>query len=293
MFDSLVVPVTMKELIENGFLVPFELIAPEKPLSNNQIAMKPVDAYLKYATGRKAIVFSGNIPAARAHCDEFRAAGITCEVVWGEMDGGDRRRVLDDYKYGRVQVLTNVGVLTEGFDDKPTSCVILARSVGPLSLFLQMCGRALRASPSTAKDNAVVIDLHGSCRIHGSPDDDREWSLDGDGLNRKNLEQPKEKFCRVCKVTLEPGMDGLVCEFCQITKPEAVPPSVVNAKLVKYEHLQKDSPAVRRARFERLKQKGRVKGASPWQAVVIYQKLYGEKPPREWIFRDLDDENAA
>lgn len=280
--DALVCPITTRELIDRGFLVPYELIAPQSTLKNDQIAMRPVDAYRKHAVGRKAIVFAGNIKAARQYRDEFREAGIGAEMVWGEMDTADRRKILESYKAGTVQVLTNVGVLTEGFDDKPTSCVILARSVGSLSLYLQMCGRALRQSVASAKNDAVLIDLHGSCRIHGEPADDREWTLEGDGVKHKKLERATDRFCVVCKVLLESSAPGLVCDLCGYARPEAIPPEVVNAPLVRYAAKLRETTDQRRTYFDKLVAIARSKGWSKYQPHAKYKAIYGERPPREW-----------
>ena len=122
----------MKELITQGFLTPFVLVRPDHQLENDQIAARPVDAYKAQAPGRKAIVFALHTKAARDFTEQFNAEGITAAMVWGDMPPGERRQTLDKYKAGEITVLVNCGVLTEGFDDRPTSCVILARSVGSL-----------------------------------------------------------------------------------------------------------------------------------------------------------------
>jgi superfamily II DNA or RNA helicase len=280
LFDSLVCPISMKDLIAQGFLVPYTLIAPERPLRNDQIAARPVDAYLTHAAGRKAIVFAAHIKAAAEFLEQFKAAGVAAGMVTGEMHPSERRATLDAYKSGRLTVLCNVGVLTEGFDDRPTSCVILARSVGSVSLYLQICGRALRTSPKSGKADAILIDLHGSCRIHGLPDDDREFSLEGDGVVRNNLEKAPERFCPVCGVLLEG--DATVCDLCGIAKAEMVPPEVVNTKLVKYAAKLREPEKVRKAYFEKLKAIARANSYKPFQPIAKYKAIYGEAPPRAW-----------
>jgi len=277
--DELICPISMRELIEQGFLVPYELVVPDKTLRSDQIVQSPVDAYLEHAKGRKAIVFAGNVKAAYEFASQFENAGIRSSVVHGAMDAGERRRVLEDYKSGKIRVLANVGVLTEGFDDPSTSCVILARAIGTLALYLQICGRALRVAPG--KTDAIIIDLHGSSRVHGEPAEDREWTLEGRGIVKKNLEQPTERFCPVCGVYLESGA-GNICELCGIARPEAGAPEVVGGRLVRYARKLRESPEIRRVYFEKLKGIARVKGYNKWQPHAKYKAIYGEKPPREW-----------
>ncbi len=47
------------------------------------------------------------------------------------MPSETRAQALADFRAGRVQVLTNVGVLTEGFDDPGVSCIAMARPPAP------------------------------------------------------------------------------------------------------------------------------------------------------------------
>lgn len=276
-FDAIVVPTTIKELIRDGFLVPYELKAPSRPLAPNEIAQSPVDAYLEHARARKTIVFAGNIKAANKFVDEFRAAGVRTDIVTGDMDALRRRTVLENYKEGRLEVLVNVGVLTEGFDDRPTSCVIIARPVGPVSLFLQICGRGLRTASECGKKDAILIDLHGSCRKHGEPDEDREYSLDGDGISRKGVEDTGIRFCPVCGVLVTE--EGCECP----ARPELAAPDVAGVELVRYAKKRKETPEEKQAYFNKLMGIAHVKGYSIWQPVKKYEAIYGEKPPMEWV----------
>ncbi len=285
LMDELVCPVTMRELIEQGFLVPYVLVDPGRTLGTDEIAQSPIDAYREHAPGRKAIVFAGNLKAARDFTDAFNKAGIPCGMIWGEQDSIERRDTLAAYKAGKIRILTNVGVLTEGFDDRETSCVILARSIGTLSLYLQICGRALRCSPETGKVNAIIIDLHGTCRKDGfgEPAEDREWTLEGTGIARKNLEQSTVRFCLVCNVLIEG--DGNVCELCGIARPEAAAPEILGLQLVKYAAKLREPEDVRKAYFVKLQAIARAKNYSPWQPIQKYKAIYGEKPPRQWWHR--------
>ncbi len=281
-FDDLIVPVRMKELVANGVLVPCQVHAPASPLRSNQIAQRPVDAYQALAPGRKCIVFAGNVKSAEEFLAEFIAAGIPAGLVTGAMDVGERRRTLEAYKSNSLKVLLNISVLTEGFDDPATSCVILARSLGSLGLFLQITGRALRASPG--KTDAILIDLHGSSLAFGAPDEDREYSLEGDGIVRKNIKRGPERFCLGGCGVLITDPDATVCNECFIMRPEVggVIPDVTNTKLVRYEAKLRESTEKRKAYFEKLKVIAVTKGYSPWWAHTKYKSIYNERPDRSW-----------
>lgn len=277
-FDALAQPVTVRELIAGGFLVPFELLRPKRELKRGQIAQSPVDALLSRAKDRKTIVFAPGKRVAESFVTEFVAKGVAAGWVHGDMDTWQRRDALRRYASGELQVLVNVGILTEGWDDRPTSCVIIARKVGSLSLLLQIIGRGLRASPETGKVDCIIFDLHGS--THGrEPDRDFDWSLDGDGVRKKALETSPERFCAFCSVLLED--DATVCPDCGLERQGQTMPEVVNAELVRYAWKRREGAQERAATLARWLKEGRAKGWKEGAAYHKFQAVYGERVPTD------------
>jgi superfamily II DNA or RNA helicase len=99
---------------------------------------------------------------AKNLAEEFKTAGIKSDMVHGGMSREDRDRIINEYRNGDIQVLTNCQVLTEGFDVPATSCVIVARPTKSRGLYQQMVGRGLRRHPG--KGECVVIDFND--RVH-------------------------------------------------------------------------------------------------------------------------------
>lgn len=94
---------------------------------------------------RSTVLFAPLVRSADAFRDAFRTAGITAATVHGAMPADERVRVLADYAAGRIQVLCNAMVLTEGWDAPRTKCVIWARPTRARHpLFVQGAGRGLR-----------------------------------------------------------------------------------------------------------------------------------------------------
>lgn len=89
-------------------------------------------------------------------------------IVTGETPKRERERILNDFKRGKIKVVTNVGVLTTGFDYPELDTVVLARPTKSLSLYYQMVGRAIR--PYEGK-NGWIVDLCGTFRRFGRVDD--------------------------------------------------------------------------------------------------------------------------
>ena len=94
--------------------------------------------------------------------------GINAAIVTGETPKKEREEILELFKKGSVKVVSNVGVLTTGFDYPALDTVILARPTKSLSLYYQMIGRAIR--PCKGKDG-WVIDLGGSYKQFGKVSD--------------------------------------------------------------------------------------------------------------------------
>src|SRR5690606_1055821 len=83
--------------------------------------------------------------------------GVRAGIVHGAMPADARAAALADFRRGRTQVLTNVGVLTEGFDDPGVSCVAMARPTRSEGLYAQCVGRGTRPSPG--KKDCLILDF--------------------------------------------------------------------------------------------------------------------------------------
>lgn len=115
-------------------------------------------AYAEYAADRSGVVFTPNVAMAYLVSAELDKIGIISDVVEANTSREERRSIYDRSRTGRLQVIVNCGVLTEGFDAPWISCVVprITQS-GPL--FQQMVGRALRPYPG--KDDALVLSVGG------------------------------------------------------------------------------------------------------------------------------------
>lgn len=174
-FDSMVVACQPRELISSGHLV--RAVVKRPPRQSKALADHPVQAYREYASGRRAIVFCQSVQHASKLAHEFTAFGFPAASVDGKMDRDERRRAIARFRVGELRVLTNMHVLTEGFDARETDCVILARGFTTEGAYIQAVGRGMRKADG--KSDCLVLDLRGSSHEHGLPDDDRLFSLDG------------------------------------------------------------------------------------------------------------------
>jgi superfamily II DNA or RNA helicase len=161
-----------------------------------------VDAYREHAAGRPTLCFVPTVEFAELMVERFGSAGVAARVVHGAQGVEERRRALADFKVGRVSVLVNCMVLTEGTNLPMASCVIIARPTTHVGLYVQMVGRVLRTHPG--KVDAVVLDVVGASRRHmlagltdlmGERDsaDERPEDLElGEATDLDLLDEPEE-----------------------------------------------------------------------------------------------------
>lgn len=92
-----------------------------------------------------------------------------CEMLSGETPKKERERIIRDFKSGKIKVLTNVGVLTTGFDYPELDTVVMARPTMSLTMYYQILGRAIRPHPS--KEAGWIVDLCGNIKRFGKVED--------------------------------------------------------------------------------------------------------------------------
>ncbi len=122
------------------------------------------NAYMEHAADKPGIVFTPSVDTAEAFSEALCRRGIVARMVWGNQDRDERREVLRDAHEGRVQVLVNCMVLTEGFDWPRAEVAVIARPTTSAALYVQMVGRVLRKYPG--KTRALVLDIVGATQEH-------------------------------------------------------------------------------------------------------------------------------
>ncbi len=142
-FDRLVVVASYSELLASGHIVPCDVLRPDAELGRD-LAQSPLDAYLRYANGRKAFVYVAAVNEAIVLAKKFNAVGVPAQAIHANTPVRVRQRVLEDMASGAVRIVTNVLTMTEGIDVESVSAIVLARTCAEVGDYMQICGRALR-----------------------------------------------------------------------------------------------------------------------------------------------------
>jgi len=106
---------------------------------------------------RRTIVFAASVKQAEVMSDIFNRHRLgMSEWVCGATNKDQRRDMLSRFAQSRFQVVVNVGVLTEGFDDAGVECIVMARPTKSRSLYSQMIGRSTRPAPGIVDDPLIA-----------------------------------------------------------------------------------------------------------------------------------------
>lgn len=197
-FDKLIVSPEPIEFIRSGFLSNYDYYSvPSQspviqginsvPIENGDFAEDPlihlldcgsiraqvVDSYIKYGYGKKAIVFTINKEHNHHLCEEYKRKGINAATIDSDTPPCERKRIINAFRVGNIQVLLNVNLFTEGFDCPDVEVIQLARPTLSIAMYLQQVGRGLRTSPNKTK--SLFIDNVGLYLFFGLPSDHRSW----------------------------------------------------------------------------------------------------------------------
>ena len=112
----------------------------------------------KHAQGRNHIlVFLPNVATTKEAYEYLLAAGIPAGYVTGTTPREEREQTLKDFGEGKIRVLCNCMILTEGVDIPNIDAIVMARPTKSSSLIQQMVGRGFRKSEG--KKDCLLIDL--------------------------------------------------------------------------------------------------------------------------------------
>lgn len=113
------------------------------------------------------LVFATSVDHAKTLAALLSYEGVQSAAIWGELGGGERRRYIEDFKAGKIQVLTNYNVLTTGFDAPAIRALYVARPTFSPVLYQQMIGRGLRGKANRGKDRCLIVNVADNVAKYG------------------------------------------------------------------------------------------------------------------------------
>lgn len=187
-FHGMVAPITLRDLLDMGVLVPARYFIPSASdyttlqrlkagdfssaeLSqwadaNPQLVGDVVENFARVCPERRFVAFPPDIKTSVALRDRFNAAGISCCHIDGKTPRAERAELMAAFRAGEYQGLTSVNIAIEGLDVPDVNAVIMARPTKSERIWVQAVGRGLRSHPG--KTDCVVLD-HGGVLMQFGP----------------------------------------------------------------------------------------------------------------------------
>jgi superfamily II DNA or RNA helicase len=105
------------------------------------------------------LVFAASVAHAQILAALLTRAGVDAAAVSANTPKKLRQHYVKEFQEGRIRVLTNYGVLTQGFDNPKVNVVYVTRPVFSAAAYLQMVGRGLRGPANGGTENCLIVDI--------------------------------------------------------------------------------------------------------------------------------------
>ena len=269
MYDTLIEGVSVKWLIENKRLAPFEYYAPmtidvdsvrrvagdyvvsdlERIMNEKAIYSNAIDSYKRLANGEKTIAYCVSVKHAETLAEQFRNAGYAAASI--SAGTPNREQIMDDFRNGKITVLCNVGIISEGISINDVTCCLLLRPTESIALGIQQMMRCMRYAPGKT---AKIIDCAGNFMRVGLPDEDREWSITASAKKPETMTSEGDFTVRICKKCFKTFKTAPVCPYCgevyQLSPREIKAHEAIELQRITEEEMQRIEQEKKRMRME-------------------------------------------
>ncbi|MGW4426273.1 DEAD/DEAH box helicase family protein [Streptosporangium sp. NPDC004631] len=133
--------------------------AEQRLAGNEQRTRMLIDEIVKLPKDWPILVFATSVNHAKVLAAKLNGRGITAAAIDAATPISERRSRIDEFRSGRIRVLTNFGVLHQGFDAPATRAVVVARPTYSPNVYQQMIGRGLRGPRNGGKERCLILDV--------------------------------------------------------------------------------------------------------------------------------------
>ncbi|MFJ1543566.1 DEAD/DEAH box helicase [Streptomyces sp. NPDC088246] len=126
-----------------------------------------VDEIASMPSDWPVLVFATSVAHAKLLAAKLGDRGIKAAAIDSTTPPNERRKQINDFRKGRIQVLTNYGVLTQGFDAPATRVVVVARPTYSPNIYQQMIGRGLRGPKNGGKESCLILNVRDNITNYG------------------------------------------------------------------------------------------------------------------------------
>lgn len=296
-FDDIVDFISADELINMGYLSEYVVYAPQIDLDLSNVKHKGFDYdcedletllnnhkiygdVIKYfnmlAKDKKTIVYCTTIKHSKEMAKKFRDAGYNAEHIDGTISDKKRKEIIERFRNGEIQILTNCNLISFGFDCPDIDCVVGLRPTESLCLYIQQYSRALRKN---GNNKAIILDFVGNVIRFGSVTAKREWSLTVSPKKIKAINENGDYNIRVCQNCFRTFKTAPVCPYCG-EKYELKPREIEAKENIRLAQITAEEMA--KIEQEKKKKRMEVGMAKTYEELIKIGKERGYKNPVYW-----------
>ncbi|MFD4575105.1 sacsin N-terminal ATP-binding-like domain-containing protein [Streptomyces sp. NPDC058417] len=133
--------------------------AEQRLADDHERSRRIVDSVAALPDDWPTLLFATSVDHAKYLAAMLNDRGVPSAAVDATTSSQDRRARVESFRAGRVRVLTNYGVLSQGFDAPATRAVVVARPVYSTNVYQQMIGRGLRGPRNGGKDTCLILNV--------------------------------------------------------------------------------------------------------------------------------------
>ncbi len=106
------------------------------------------------------LIFATSVEHSKAIAALLNKKGIVSRSVSAkDTHSSTRRKIVEDFRSGKIRAIVNYGIFAEGFDAPNTRAIIVARPVYSPNLYFQMIGRGLRGVKNGGNDRCLILNV--------------------------------------------------------------------------------------------------------------------------------------
>jgi DNA repair protein RadD len=302
-WTKLIVAGTTSEMIEEGWLCPFTVFAPEHSpdlsavkvvkgeydeaqlvdaLSEKEIVADVVKTWLERGPGRKTFLYAVNRQHARLLQEQFEDAGVRCGYMDGMSTPEERLETFRQYDADEIKIIASVGTLIVGVD-KIVLCLIVAVAIARSEIkWVQLFGRGLRINPDGSPKTLIVLDHGGNSLRLGLPTDIHHDTLDtrlpkDRGEAYVDDDKPAKPLqCKTCRTLIPPG--SRACPQCKERVPLNPGVVVKDGRLVEMRPMSKAERFTRQRVYSELLGIARKNQHKDGWAAFRFKDVFGVMP---------------
>jgi DNA repair protein RadD len=238
LFSDVVSEISIKELIDRGYLCPVVSYASrdsidisgvkksggdynkrqlQEAVDKDDINARVVSEIIIAGRERNTrLVFASGVQHAEHLTKLLRDNGISAECVTGETPETERKKIFGQARSGNVKALVGANVMTTGLDIPNIDMIACVRPTQSRGLWVQMIGRGTRLSPETGKTNCLLLDFTDNTISHGNIAD-----IDGSKSAPDAKGQAPVRVCPDCQHIHHAAQKS--CPACNHKYPENDP----------------------------------------------------------------------